>query len=362
MISPAFLLVFILVYILIIIFKRINKKNKYQFIYLLLHFIARLFIIVSICLYITLKIKLSVFFISVVKLAALIFIFKHLQSVYLERYVKINITDKLLFTCLIIVNTLNHFGIKLTSFEYHIPMTGSIMDLSKFYFNGFEDVIIISTIIIIYYSVNIITVYVKITKNTAIKSKVRTTLLSFFYHYVLFYVLSSIFLSLHVNLILFKLITVEFILLQKIITIASLLILSATTFILKEISNTRISDKSEHSNIFKQIENHLMRTEAYLKPDYSISRLSIDTGIADYRLRKFMKETNGLTIPMYFNSLRIKHACSLISNGYLNKYTVNALVKECGFKKQQSFNRAFKTFCKVTPSEYFKVRNKIQNT
>ena len=56
----------------------------------------------------------------------------------------------------------------------------------------------------------------------------------------------------------------------------------------------------------------------------------------------------------WINQLKIKHSTTLIKDGYLNNYSIEALAIECGFNSKNTFYRAFKKTTQKTPTEYAK--------
>src|SRR5690625_497964 len=64
----------------------------------------------------------------------------------------------------------------------------------------------------------------------------------------------------------------------------------------------------------------------------------------------FFKDNFRLTFVEYLNSIRIGHACKLLSdNDYL---TIAEIAYQCGFNTLANFNRQFKKFKGMTPSEF----------
>lgn len=57
----------------------------------------------------------------------------------------------------------------------------------------------------------------------------------------------------------------------------------------------------------------------------------------------------------WINELKIEYSTTLIKDGYLNKYSVEALALDCGFNSKNTFYRAFKKITQKTPKEYAKL-------
>lgn len=54
----------------------------------------------------------------------------------------------------------------------------------------------------------------------------------------------------------------------------------------------------------------------------------------------------------YLIKLRIKYAKQKIAEGYLDKFSIEALLFESGFNSPQTFYRNFKKFEGITPKDY----------
>lgn len=68
----------------------------------------------------------------------------------------------------------------------------------------------------------------------------------------------------------------------------------------------------------------------------------------------FFKDQYRVTFIEYLNSVRIGHACKLLSG---SDQTIVQVAYECGFNNLANFNRQFKKYKKMTPTEYRKTVN-----
>ncbi|MEO6000651.1 MAG: AraC family transcriptional regulator [Chitinophagaceae bacterium] len=64
---------------------------------------------------------------------------------------------------------------------------------------------------------------------------------------------------------------------------------------------------------------------------------------------KYFKSKTNKTFTYFVNEIRIGHACQLIINKNMD---ISSICFECGFNNFTSFNKNFKQFTKITPSEY----------
>ena len=64
---------------------------------------------------------------------------------------------------------------------------------------------------------------------------------------------------------------------------------------------------------------------------------------------RFFKSRTGMTFQDYVGDLRVGRACQLLTEA---GRSITEIAFECGFSEMSTFNRAFKKFRNVTPSEY----------
>lgn len=105
------------------------------------------------------------------------------------------------------------------------------------------------------------------------------------------------------------------------------------------------------SDHFRRINEYIMQNfqeEISLTDMASVANMGVTT------LCNFFKEHYRVTFVEYLNTIRVGHACKLLSEKDMN---VVEVAYECGFNNLANFNRQFKKFKQVTPSEYRKMLN-----
>jgi AraC-like DNA-binding protein len=90
----------------------------------------------------------------------------------------------------------------------------------------------------------------------------------------------------------------------------------------------------------------------YLDANYSLTNLSADTDITANTIREIITAEGYKNFSAYINSFRIAHAEQLISNGYLDTYSIESLCKDSGFQSEATFYRVFKKIHERTPKEF----------
>lgn len=121
-----------------------------------------------------------------------------------------------------------------------------------------------------------------------------------------------------------------------------------------EIISIKKTEKYISSFSFQRIELLFSNLLVFKDSRYSVGLLANDLNESEKKIRDSIKFHSNLSVPSFINSARIEYACNLIDNNYLGKFTLSALINDCGFSSQQNFNKAFKLFKGLTPSEYIK--------
>jgi len=90
---------------------------------------------------------------------------------------------------------------------------------------------------------------------------------------------------------------------------------------------------------------------------YSISDLSVDTGIPGYRLSAFINQRYDVNFYGFLNQFRVRHFLNKVEAGEHKTKTIEAIARECGFQSRSTFIRVFKSFKGTTPSEYLALQS-----
>jgi AraC-like DNA-binding protein len=93
----------------------------------------------------------------------------------------------------------------------------------------------------------------------------------------------------------------------------------------------------ELSEKIKSIES----AERFKVKGYNLSDMVLDLDIPKYQLNHYFKEYANETFADWKNRNRILFAKDLIDQGYLNKFTIDTLSQECGYRSRGNFNIAF---------------------
>jgi len=98
---------------------------------------------------------------------------------------------------------------------------------------------------------------------------------------------------------------------------------------------------------------HLMGIEKpYLDADLTLPQLSTKLQIRSYLLSRVINENLGLNFFDFINQYRVDEVKSKLNNPEFDHLSLFGIALECGFNSKSAFNRVFKKFTGLTPSEY----------
>ena len=114
-----------------------------------------------------------------------------------------------------------------------------------------------------------------------------------------------------------------------------------------------INVKKDYSDIlFKKIETHLLVTQNFLQPNYSILKLQDEVNINHRKIGLLITKYTNKSFTDYLNSFRVEKAKEILKNQTYLKYTIISIALECGFNSKSTFYREFMKQVGVTPTEY----------
>jgi AraC-like DNA-binding protein len=104
-----------------------------------------------------------------------------------------------------------------------------------------------------------------------------------------------------------------------------------------------------------KLDNEIVVKKAFLECGLSIEFLAKRLGVSSYRLREFINQTLGYdNFSTYVNSYRIDTIKNAFNNPDNQHIPILTIALKNGFNSLSTFNRAFKSYEGVTPSEYRK--------
>lgn len=104
---------------------------------------------------------------------------------------------------------------------------------------------------------------------------------------------------------------------------------------------------------FVQKLNQLMQDQKlYLDPLLKLDSVSARSSIPEKQISYLLNQHMGKNFNDFVNSYRIEEAKKKLSDPACNKFTISAIAFDCGFNSLATFQRAFKQFTGITPSQY----------
>jgi len=121
---------------------------------------------------------------------------------------------------------------------------------------------------------------------------------------------------------------------------------------LNHTSKKTIIEASKLPDLASQLGRMMDQNKFYLDANYNLTNLSSDTDISNNIIREVIVASGYKNFSAYINSFRIAHSEQLISNGYLETYSIESLCKDSGFQSEVTFYRVFKKVHDCTPKEF----------
>lgn len=116
--------------------------------------------------------------------------------------------------------------------------------------------------------------------------------------------------------------------------------------------NELIIDHIKLENLFLELDEHIKNNNYFTNPSIKISSLCSDLNTNVNYLSRAIDHKGYKNFNQYLNSLRIVYVKNLIKTSDLTKVTLMYIYSEAGFTSQATFNRVFKQFEGITPSQY----------
>ncbi|WP_276484933.1 helix-turn-helix domain-containing protein [Paraflavitalea pollutisoli] len=113
-------------------------------------------------------------------------------------------------------------------------------------------------------------------------------------------------------------------------------------------------DESKALAVREQLLALVSTEKVYLQRDFKIKDLADRLNIPVHTLSQVLNERLGVGFSDFVNKLRVEEAVRLLAAGDDSK--IESLALDTGFNNKVSFNKAFKKFTGVTPSQY---KNKL---
>ena len=129
------------------------------------------------------------------------------------------------------------------------------------------------------------------------------------------------------------------------------LFMDAQKYLDKKINDT------DANMLVSQLKMVLSDKKLYKNPDLKISDVANQLNIPAHQLSQLINDNIGKNFPTTINEYRVLEAKEMLMQN--NKFTLEAIGYECGFKSKSAFYTAFKKHVGLTPAKYIENKKSI---
>lgn len=112
-------------------------------------------------------------------------------------------------------------------------------------------------------------------------------------------------------------------------------------------------EKDESHEVWKNKLEELMDTQKpYLNPDLTLGDLARQVGVSTNSLSQVINAAFGRNFNDFINGYRVEAIKAKLAAGEQKQKSLLGIAMDCGFNSKATFNRTFKKFTQVSPSEF----------
>lgn len=104
----------------------------------------------------------------------------------------------------------------------------------------------------------------------------------------------------------------------------------------------------------RQLQDAMEKDRLYLDPDLNLSGLSVKTGIPQKMISAVLNNHLGKSFSNFVNGYRVEAFKQKLQAGADDQLTIAGLAADCGFSSPATFQRIFKEFTGLSPSDFKK--------
>lgn len=106
----------------------------------------------------------------------------------------------------------------------------------------------------------------------------------------------------------------------------------------------------------KQLANLMVNDHLYLDPLLKLDTLASKLKLTERAISNLLNQHIGKNFNDFVNQYRVEAAKIKLADPGFDQYTIAAIAYECGFNSLATFQRCFKQFTGITPSQYLQQR------
>ncbi len=108
------------------------------------------------------------------------------------------------------------------------------------------------------------------------------------------------------------------------------------------------------SAIHERLKKMMTEEKVYKNPDLTLNDLANSLDVHPNHLSQVINSKEKRNFYDLINEKRVEEFCDQVKKGINKQYTLLAIAFECGFNSKASFNRNFKKYTGLSPSDYLK--------
>lgn len=119
-------------------------------------------------------------------------------------------------------------------------------------------------------------------------------------------------------------------------------------------SKKKIISDDEIINYKSQLNQFMINRKPFLDPDMNLIKLAELFGTTSHRLSYIINTGFNKNFFNFINMYRVEEAKSMLLDPKMTQYSILGVAFEAGFNSKTSFNKTFKQFTGVTPTDFKK--------
>lgn len=117
-------------------------------------------------------------------------------------------------------------------------------------------------------------------------------------------------------------------------------------------TNTKTLDPSVVSSTMDALQKAMQQDRIYLNPELTLSEVVRATGIPQKTISAVLNQHQGKSFNEFVNEFRVMEVKNKLLKSGNAHLTITGIAFECGFNSQATFQRTFKQFTGVSPTEF----------
>jgi AraC-like DNA-binding protein len=114
------------------------------------------------------------------------------------------------------------------------------------------------------------------------------------------------------------------------------------------------SNEKDFSNEMRMVKQFFDAHQPYLNPEITLPQLAKELKMGTNELSQTINSGFGMNFNDFINQYRVEEIKSRITDPSNQHLSLLGIAYECGFNSKATFNRVFKKFTQISPSEYLK--------